>query len=97
MFLFGGARARPQAATDAAISDTVTSRTAGMRLIATRAEKRHSCAAVELPHRDAELFGLVGEVGGDAGARKHDDPDRHHGQHLVIAPERSSLGVARPA
>src|SRR5215472_14258956 len=67
-----------------------------MRLIATRVEKRRSCAAVELPDRDAELLGLVGEVGGDAGAREHDDPDRHHGEHLVVAPERCSLGVAGP-
>jgi len=61
------------------------SRMAGMRLIATRVEKRRSCGAVELPDRDAELLGLVGEVRGDAGARKHDDADRHHGQHLVVA------------
>src|SRR5258707_1822440 len=59
-------------------------------------ERRRSCAAVELPDRDAELLGLVGEVRGDARARKHDDPDRHHDQYLVVAPERCGLGMARP-
>src|SRR5215813_4136729 len=56
-----------------------------MWLIATRVEKRRSCAAVELPERDAELLGLVGEVGGDAGARKHDDADRHYGDLRDLA------------
>src|SRR6266851_6807278 len=67
-----------------------------MRLIANSMWRRRSCAAVELPDRDAELFGLVGEVRGDAGAWKYDDPDRHHGEYLVVAPERCGLGVAGP-
>src|SRR5258708_39215379 len=67
-----------------------------MRLIANSVWRRRSCAAVELPDWDAELLGLVSDVCRDAGARKHDDPDRHDGKHLIVAPERCGLGVADP-
>src|SRR5712671_2426678 len=73
-----------------------TSRIAGCGSSQTRVERRRLCAAVELPDRNAELFGLVSEVRGDAGARKHDDPDRKDGKDLVIAPERCGLGVPGP-
>src|SRR6267154_2040560 len=77
-------------------SETPTSRMPGCGSPQTRVKQRRSCGAVELPDRDAELLGLVGEVRGDAGARKYDDPDRHHGEHLVVAPERCGLGMAGP-
>ena len=53
-------------------------------------------AMTACPDRDAEPPGLVGEVGGDARARKRDDADRQDGKHLVVAPERRGLGVAGP-
>jgi len=48
------------------------------------------------PHRDAHLAGLVGEVGGDAGAGEDDDADRQGLQHLVVALEGRGVAVPRP-
>ena len=50
----------------------------------------------ESPHRDAELLGLVGEVGGDAGAGKHDDADRQRIEQAVVALEGSGAAFACP-
>jgi hypothetical protein len=43
-------------------ADALRSRIAGCGSPQTRVERRRLCAAVELPNRDAELLGLVGEV-----------------------------------
>src|SRR3984893_13357258 len=48
------------------------------------------------PYRDAEFLGLVGEVGGDAGARKGDDADGQGLDHLVVALEGCGVAVPRP-
>src|ERR1700737_2464232 len=67
--------------------------------------ERRSCAAsclrgrrliAELPHRDAELAGLIGQVSGDARPREYDDPDRQYGKNLIVALERRGLGVTGP-
>ena len=47
-------------------------------------------------HRDAELAGLVAEIGGDARTRKRDDTDRHSVQQLIVALERRGLVVPVP-
>jgi hypothetical protein len=41
----------------------------------------------EFPDRNAELLRFVGEIGLDAGARKHHDTDRQHRQHGIVALE----------
>jgi hypothetical protein len=52
----------------------------------------------EAPHRDAELLGLVGEVGGDAGAGEHDDADRQRvGLERLVGILLEVLGFFRPA
>ena len=51
---------------------------------------------LELQHRDAELFGLVGEVFLDAIAREDEHAHREHVQHGVVALERCGLGVFGP-
>src|SRR3546814_4411126 len=58
--------------------------------VAVRLVRRSRAASLpEIEQRDAELAGLVGEVVLDARARKHDDADRQHVQHLIVALERS--------
>src|SRR3546814_1189892 len=65
--------------------------------VAVRLVRRSRAASLpEIEQRDAELAGLVGEVVLDARARKHDDADRQHVQHLIVALERRGLGVLRP-
>src|SRR3546814_18962736 len=65
--------------------------------VAVRLVRRSRAASLpESEQRDAELAGLVGEVVLDARARKHDDADRQHVQHLIVALERRGLGVLRP-
>jgi hypothetical protein len=58
--------------------------------------RRSRAAAPELPDRDAELLGLVGEVVLNARAGEHHDPDRQHLEHRVVAFEGRCLGVPRP-
>jgi hypothetical protein len=58
--------------------------------------RRSRAAAPELPNRNAELLGLVGEVVLNAGAGEHHDPDRQHVENLVVAFERRGLGVLGP-
>ena len=60
------------------------------------ADLRRRSGAAELPDRDAELLGLVGEVGGDAGAGKHDDADRQRIEQAVVALEGSGAAFACP-
>ena len=50
----------------------------------------------EVPERDAEPLGLVGEIVLDACAGEDDDADRQHIEHLVVALERCGLGAASP-
>src|SRR3546814_8599169 len=65
--------------------------------VAVRLVRRSRAASLpEIEQRDAELAGLVGEVVLDTRARKHDDADRQHVQHLIVALERRGLGVLRP-
>ena len=53
-------------------------------------------ALAEFPHRYAQLLRLVGEIGLNAGAWKHDDADRQHREHSVVALERRGLRMLRP-
>jgi hypothetical protein len=48
------------------------------------------------PHRDSELPGLVGEVGGDAGAGEGDETSGQRFEHLIVAFEGRGLGVPGP-
>ena len=51
---------------------------------------------LELQDRDAELFGLVGEVFLDAIAREDENAHGQHVQHGVVALEGCSLGMFGP-
>ena len=53
---------------------------AGLRL--RRVRRRSRAAIAELPNRDAEHFGFVGEVFLNAGAGEDYDPDRQDFEHL---------------
>ena len=69
-----------------------------VRSIAT-ARKAAALAAAfraEAPDRNAHLAGLVGEVGGDAGAGEDDDADRQRFEHPVVALEGRGVAVAGP-
>src|SRR6202012_4882197 len=50
----------------------------------------------EAPDRYAEFLGLVGEIGGEAGAREDDDADRQRLEQAVVAFEGSGTAVAGP-
>src|ERR1700733_7175205 len=90
-----GTRATASAVTDRVLRDhekgspraEQPSRNAGGRLSALFAEPLD---------RDAELLGLVGEVGGDARAWEHHDADRQDRKQLIVALERRRLAVAGP-
>ena len=67
--------------------------------------KRRLCGAafgflrsrlIEAPERDAKLFGLVCEIGGDAGAGEHDDADRQCFEHPIVTLEGRRVAVAVP-
>ena len=49
-----------------------------------------------VPHRDSQLPGLVGEVGGDAGAGEGDETGGQRFEHLIVALEGRGLGVLGP-
>src|SRR5713226_4002846 len=66
------------------------------RAARSRKMRRRSCGTAGLPNRNAELLRLVGQVGRDARARKHDQPDRQDGEHLIVALEGGGLGMAGP-
>jgi hypothetical protein len=49
-----------------------------------------------VPQRDAQLSGLVCEVGGDAGAGEGDETGGQCFEHLIVALEGRGLGVPGP-
>ena len=55
------------------------------------------CAAVaKFPDRDSHAPRLVSEVVLNSRSREHDDADRHHRQHEIVALEWCGFGVLRP-
>ena len=58
---------------------------------------RRLCAALPvIEDGNAELFRLVGEIAGDAGARKDDDAGRHDLEHAIVTFEGRGLAVKLP-
>ena len=49
-----------------------------------------------IENRNAEAFGLVGEVAGDAGTGKDDDSGGHDLDHAVVVLEGRGLAVGGP-
>ena len=69
------------------IEPAVTAATAG---------RRHSSITIETHDRDAERFRLIGEVGRNPVAGKHENADRHRLEKLIVALEWGRVLVLRP-